>query len=322
MSRHQPSPSRRALVALTAALVHAVGVSVVASGFLLYWGSDALAGAVSAWDDAQIWAQASGDLLKLFGVSSLIWASLYMGWRILSRAPSRPRRVALSRGQVMVETLIVIPVYLLVMLGSMQLALTSIAGLLTTLGAYQAGRAAAIWMPETTSTGNRRSDVTQALAKDKVRVAAASVIAPSVNSGFLSGCSAADSSDTLELKIEALTILPPGLSIAGEVPAVMGNRANLTVYGAFDATSMRTRMSRKLKFAYCALEEPEVTVDGDYIQTRIVFNNHVAMPIVERVFGSWDTVGDRSGYFRQIERTYRVRAQIEPNPISPLQGVL
>ena len=73
----------------------------------------------------------------------------------------------------MTETLIVIPVYILVMLGTMQLSQNMMAGLLTTLSAFEAGRTAAVWIPEAESGRNGVSDD---LVNDKVRIAAATVV--------------------------------------------------------------------------------------------------------------------------------------------------
>lgn len=272
------------------------------------------------------------DGAALLGLSAVIWAVLYLGGKQMMGARRGEEKVArvarLSRGTVMTETLIVIPVYLMVMMGSMQLSQTSIAGLMTTLAAFQAGRTASVWVPEATSG---RNGVDEALVKDKIRVAAAGVIAPVVPANFLSSCSEASNSTTLQNMIK-------GLRAAGHLPLgayantrATGLRRDLNVAQSFDDMSMLFRGVPKLTFAYCATTVSgwEMVSDPDggsssasFIKTTISYKHQASMPFVEVIFGDLETVGQRVGYFSEIKRSYTMPIQMEPNPISPLNGIL
>ena len=308
------------------ALAHAVGTLVVLSA-LAWWSGIMGSQDLSAlWMDAQVRAQSWQDLGGLVVISGLLWSSVALGWHVLARRRHTSLRVVrAARGQVMLETLIILPVYLLVMMGSMQLALTSMAGLLTTLGSYQAGRAAAIWLPEQRISNPRRT-VSEAVVKDKVRVAVVSAVAPVVASGFASGlstCDAADNSTTLTHKIEAME----GALNLGILPSLpggrtSGDRSQLTVGGAFDEGGMKNRIGPKMRFAYCLVDEPAFSFSGDKVTTSIVFNYQMVMPFVELAFGEFRNLHGRSGYYSAIKRSYQVRMQIPPNPVSPLQGAL
>lgn len=277
------------------------------------------------------------DGLTLLAVSGLVWGTLYGGARWMMREgevvtrKGRVVRVARERGTVITETLIIIPVYLSVMLGSMQLAQNAIAGLMTTLAAFQAGRSAAVWVPET------RNGVNDEVIKDKVRSAAAAVVAPVVPVNFNTRCTPANNSPTMQKMLAGMAtaghVNTPDASLA--FARLSGADKYLNVAEGFDNLQMSLRGSAKLRFAYCAVDLEgdvpggsatngyEVVTQGGVamVRTTITYYHQATMPVVARIFGDPKTIGERPGYYKPITRTYTTPLHLEPNPVSPLEGI-
>ena len=300
---------------------HAVACGVCASGLLaLGLGSRATHVALEAWQvGGALRQQLALELLALGALSAIIWAALYWGAAAMfrRRAPAR-RATRLVRGTVLTETLIVIPVYLVTMLGTLQLSQSLIAGLLTTLSAFEAGRTAAVWMPEA-RVG--RNGVDEDVARDKIRLAAAAVIAPAAPGSFNANCDDISQSDSLEH-------LVAGLKGAGHLDdAVMlvqlsqGNGGNLAVWRGFDSLHTLFRGVPKLRAAYCAtsLDDVSYTTEDDVemVNVTISYKHMATMPVVAPIFGEPDSVGSRRGYFSTMTRTYHMPIQTEPNPTEP-----
>lgn len=222
----------------------------------------------------------------------------------------RVRRVRLrpARGTIVVETLIVLPIYLLFVFGLAQLTINSMAGLLATLGSYEAARTLAVWGPEVTEG---RRGVTNELALDKARVAAASVLAPVVPQRLAATCPV---SRTLELHAKALT----SVGNLGEIDLPGVPQTHDSLAAAFDHHSIATRGIPKLRNAYCSVE---VTVDGDEVVPGVQFTARTAyrhvnvVPLVGRLFGERLVPG--VGFVSTYRRAYEGTAQLRPNSIDP-----
>ena len=298
------------VVALTAGLMWVVGISVHDLSMLI--------------GDEQMRAQSGGEMLQLVASSVCCWVLGWASVKMMGRVDSKRevRRVRI-KGQVLLETLIVIPVLLVLILGSVQFALRMTAGLLTTLGAYQAGRAASIWYPETEV--DRRSAVTLDVVKDKAKLAAASSIAPAAPANFAGkGCSDTSASASFEkmqkgmeggIKLDPI----PG-SVAGlKDLKTAGGRSQLVLSHAFDSMSMKGRAVKKLQSAYCNIEVSGPEVDSDrQITTTITYRHQAVVPIAEVLFGEPKTHNGMYGYYSEIVRSYTTRLQIPPNPYDPL----
>src|SRR5690554_1150892 len=123
-----------------------------------------------------------GHVAGHLALSALCWALIYLAGRALLKAarPERSPRLVRAQGAVATETLIVMPVLLLLVFGLAQLAVVNIAGMLANYAAVQAGRAVWVWHPETQPLNDQgaRRGVTEAMVIDHARVQAAAALAP------------------------------------------------------------------------------------------------------------------------------------------------
>jgi hypothetical protein len=245
--------------------------------------------------------------LTLFGITltlGAMWLSTWSLMRRLARRPAPPRVVLRSRGAAMTETVIVVPLYLLMILGLAQLTINYTAGLLASLASYESARTLAVWGPE--AAEGRRS-VTNALALDKARVAAAGVLAPVAH----------------DVSVAACTLRPTILhAIAGIQSA--GNRApqSVSTFGslaeALDGRTLAERGLPKYVAAYCATDidvERGAALPGQPFTLRLEYRHINAMPLVGHVFANRRVPG--LGWVTTIERTYNGTAQIQPNKLDP-----
>lgn len=247
------------------------------------------------------------EVLLHAGISACLWALLFIAWKLLTTASEeKTPRLVRARGTVIVETIIVFPVFLLITLGLVQLALLNTAGFLTTLGAFKAGRVVAIWYPEALEG---RNGVDLALVEEKARLAAASSVAPVAPADFVFSAGDCVASDSLDAKLEALGDLGHDTSPASAYG--QATPENLSLATAFDQSDFATRGQTKLLFAHCATTV-EYVVSGHEVLTRIQYQQQIAMPVVSLVFGEPATVAGRQGFYATIERDHRTTHQIVP----------
>lgn len=303
---------RRCLGWLTTGLGHLLGAAVVfaVSSWLLIptESRDALQ---EAYHHGVVESMTTEILLHA-GLSACFWALLFIGFQLL-RIPTADdaARMVKSRGTVIVETLIVFPVFLLLTMGLMQLALLNTAALLTTLGAFHAGRTAAVWYPEARAP---RLEVDMGTADDKIQMAAAAAVAPAVPSDFIAECN--QNSRTLDARLEALE------DLGHENQPSVRDDATLSLAAAFDGADMSSRGLNKLSFAHCATEvdyEPGGDpADGPApIDVRVVYHHQLAVPFVNSIFGSGDKIAGRTAHYSEIVRTHSTTMQVPPNPELP-----
>lgn len=254
------------------------------------------------------------SLILHAGLSASFWAMLVIAFKLFT-APSEKRsaRLVKARGTVIVETLIVFPVFLLITLGLLQLTILNTAGLLTHLAAFKAGRAVSVWAPE---AHHGRKGVNYTTMNEKARTAAAAALAPVAPSDFVYSC---DQNNSLETMLEALrtvghiTTLNPNVKLHG-------SRSNLSVSRAFDHSNFIIRGQRKLEFAFCAVEvevDPPNPGPATNFNVVVTYRQQMAMPFVEVVFGSFDEVGGRAAFYTTIQRRHATTSQIEPNDSTP-----
>ena len=337
-----------AALGLLRGIVHLLGVStifVLSAAWVLP--GETRAALWSAYDTGALGMIPVEALIHL-GLSVAAWLMLYIGFRLLTSVPeqSTPRLVK-AQGTVIVETIIVLPVLLLLIFGLLQLIVLNTAGLLSTLASYNAARVVAVWGPEAEI---QRNDVDESLVAEKARVAAAAAVAPVAPSDYfmnLSGCN--ESGDTLEHFINGLemdygvgigpiSFGPAGHTQFHNTAPMTGATGNLSVPRGFDTSDFETRGQRKMHFAYCAMTvqlsnaatgEQECSGDlcgevdtptddnEDASGATIAYQQHMAFPIAERVFGSGGTVGGRLAYYSTITRSHTFNSQMEPSDQVP-----
>lgn len=255
------------------------------------------------------------EFLLHAGLSACFWAMLFIGWKLLTLpGQDRPRRLVKARGTVIVETLVVLPVFLFLNVGLIQLTLLNTAGLLTTLGAFKAGRAVALWHPEALAD---RNDVTLDLVREKAHLAAAAAIAPVAPSDFVFNSAQCGNSGSLNSMISAMEAIG---HISDDNPdaALDGMRESRTLSRAFDHANFGIRGQRKLRFAHCAITVDYVVDNSNQqIYTVVEYRQQMAMPFIAHVFGTVDQVAGRQGRYHTLIRDNITYHQIEPNTRTP-----
>lgn len=271
------------------------------------------------------------DLLLHLGLSACIWALCYISYQLI-RARLRTqklRTVKVSRGTALTETLIILPIWMMLSMGIMQLSITSIAGVLTNLATFQAARAAWVWSGEV--AGNR-AGVSYTTMVSKARVAAAMSLAPVAPGDYLHDPYVLLSASLKQARAGMLAQqLPMLVADQGAVaePLVYllemedvagliryGDRANLQLARSLDSTSFRLRSVRKLTWAYHATTVIPASVLGR-AGAVVIYQHQIAMPLVPQVFGVRGNVMGRVGYYRPIVREFDFPAQVPANPKYP-----
>lgn len=261
---------------------HVIGISVVSLVLALPLTGEALVGILQmmvAVPDLR------GPILSRWllhmGVAASIWAFLAILWSLLSSAGTRPgaRGLVRARGVVATETLIVMPVFLLMMLGLVQLSLNNVAGMLGHVAQFNAARTVWVWAPEVAA-----GTISQGELEDRVRLAVAATMTPAAPAN-----------------------LPPraqrGLSVsAGDFESIMtarfqtgvgalatGNANRLSVAQSMDGeTTHQQRVARKFSHAYGSVGSINMTLgsQGQPVGAQMTYYQYQAVPIANRVFGT------------------------------------
>lgn len=265
----------------------------------------------------------STAILLHLGLSASLWALVVIAYHIWRRP--KPRMVhRLSRaGTVLTETLIILPVFLLLSFGMAQLAINNIGGILANVAVYEAARAAWIWQPEV-DVERVNQTISAEDAQNRTRVAAALVMTPVAPGGFFNTMEGDEVLKKNRLAMAASQVPMAGalgleqlLAVAGLPPLQAGTPENLSFTAALDTSSFLRRSLLKFSHAYQATDVTITDADGR-IGADLEFKLHQTMPLVGPIFGEQDTVESRSGYFSTFSRSYSFRAQpYKPNAALP-----
>lgn len=311
------------------ALVHFVGVLTVGALIMVPFLNRATFGAIltsaqSADYLGLIWT----DLAIYLGLAACLWAMVVIVFEVLtSRRNPVQKTLNLERGSVMTETLIILPVFLLLTFGIAQLAVNNVAGLLTNTAAFQSGRTAWLWSSEA-DIGRR--GVNDTMVEELTRVQAAAVLTPVAPGEFIQDTGGGTeefkkmrgilvgsqlpsfSSDTGQAGMDAADVLVNGTYLT----KVSGRDSSFL--RAIDSTSgFRTRAARKFTFAYHATDA-QIVNQGDNVGVRLTYFHHQAFPLVGRIFGEPHTdIGSRPGFYAEITREFTMPKQLEPNKEMP-----
>ncbi|MFU8807360.1 MAG: hypothetical protein ACNA8W_26360, partial [Bradymonadaceae bacterium] len=188
-----------------------------------------------------------------FGLSACVWALLVISFQLF-RERSRGKKLSIihARGTVLTETLIILPVLILLIFGLAQLSVNNMTGVLNRVAAYQAARSVWVWGPE---------GIDDAELRDRARIAVALVMAPVapsdfVNSAGVAGFSFGDGGLSPRANRVRMAMSTRFLSVDG----VIGNfidgpsETNLTFTRALDTGSMGRRGVRKFTHSYISTE--------------------------------------------------------------------
>ncbi len=317
---HQINPGRWARVLLRwliGGTGHLFGVAVI---FCFSWWLLIPAPTRSALRDAYqhgLFHERPTELLIHLGLSACFWILLVITWHLIrSSSQGRTRRIIKARGTVMLETAIVMPVLLFTTLGIIQLTLTNTAGLLTSLAAYNAGRTFAVWYPETDPSNPPnagRMGVDDDMVREKARLAAAAAVAPVAPSDFRHQAAGdCGNSDSLDARLEALQ------AIGHESESGVDGHGNYSLARAFDQSDFAHRGQTKLMAAHCAVTvDYVVNADQHTLHAQVEYKDYVTIPLVGPVFGEYETVGGREGFFSTITRDHETTFQLWHTPEPP-----
>lgn len=287
-----------------------------------------------AWQQQEGLASIGLGIAGHLGLCALVWATLFLSatrMRQLWRANAEPVRLTPKPiGSVLTETLVVLPVALVLIMGIAQLALVNITGTLADLAVIQSARSAWVWMPEATEG---RFNVDRSLVAEKARVQAAAVLAPTASSEFGNFRLGAhpDYTKTFQKTMGAIfgtQIEGGGGSNVGAyararaeqklTPGLNTTPSEFSFFLAFDASKFEDRTARKFYNAW-AHTEVELAETGDRIGVTMTHHYFVLMPLVAGIFGEHKQINGKHGYFLTLERKYTLRKQVKVNAKLPLR---
>lgn len=267
--------------------------------------------------DPQLSEAIAQPLIILFLLNATLWFSCVFSLRFLYASP---RILKKTTGTVTTETLIVLPIFLLFTSGLSQLAINEMAGLLTTVGAYEAGRVIAIWAPE---IGHERFDGEEVKfddVKEHARIAVAKIVTPVArhrlidtkylvnDKGEYEVCKTTPLFDKFAKGMESV-------GIDSQKDLAFGPQNSTWRYSnAFGESSFAARAPVKLKSAYCSIKISDETLSeiptsgnvGKDFTITISYRHHPIFPLVKRIFGT-----------SIITRSYTMRSHLSPNSMLP-----
>lgn len=263
--------------------------------------------------DPQMSSDVVLPLLIIFGLCACFVA---LSWIVLALVKARRTeesvRMRAQRGTIVVETLIVLPVFLLLTFGMAQMAINALAGLMSTLASYEVARTLAVWAPE---EGNR---ATRAQITDRARTVAAGVLAPIVPTGRSGNCTTSGSA--VELLIRGMQY--GGVNTTDAYSEDMGDSFAI----AFDTQTFANRGAAKLRRGYCNTEvtwtgpastSTETSRSGQ-VNARLRYFHPVAMPLVGPIFTTSDTGGTwATPYVTTYDKSYELGTYLTPNTYPP-----
>ncbi len=294
------------LILLTSSLFNLAGTTLIFGLFSSLFLSNSTTETIKQLlFDEQLAYEIYCPLIQLFVGSALVWT---MGVLLIKNFGKQQRKtLKRSTGAIATETLIILPIFFLLTSGLAQLAMNQMAGLLTTVGAYEAGRIVALWGPEIGN--NRFQTVSIADVQERARVAAAAIVTPVARDNIKDGrCEPTQVFDDFAAGMEASGIASQNLADAG-------SQLSISSYAqAFGGSnSFYTRAPKKLRSAYCSVtisdtfqDIPNSGLVGEDFEVTVTYDHAPVFPLVDKIFGT-----------SAIERTYTLRSHIPPNTKIP-----
>lgn len=287
-----------------------------------------------AWAHEAAFSSVTLGLAGHLGLCALVWATfVFLTGRMRHLWSAKPAPLKLSArplGSVLTETLIVLPVALVLIMGIAQLALINIAATLADLAVIQSARSAWVWMPEAVEG---RFNVDRSLVADKARVQAAAVMAPTASSDFGAFRLDADPEYTTTFRKTMGAIYGTQIEGGGgnDVGAYSQTRAEqkltpgketkhseFSFFLAFDTKTFEERSARKFYNSW-AHTDVKIVESSDRIGARMTHHYFVLMPLVSGIFGEYKQINGKNGFFLTIEREYTLRKQVKVNAKLPLR---
>lgn len=288
------------------ALFHLLGVALVFAAMvaLSIGGETALSLAQFVAAESTIQEAITFRVLIHLGLAACLWAMLVILYKLAElrfQEKKTPRLVRLPVGTVITETLIALPVLLLLILGMVQLSLNNMTGILTHVAEFQAARTAWVWVPE------MQEGVSEGEVRERIRISVALVMTPTAPQERVG------ISDRAELTQEIMTArFDTGFNLSW--PPWGNGSQRLSVERALDsAAALTDRASMKFASAYVNTEVRELII-GEEVGADITFYHFQAVPLVGVIFGSpagqTALSGQGNRYFQHYEIEARMPAQL------------
>lgn len=260
-------------------------------------------------------------------LSAATWTLIYLTFSAVMDGRSDGRRVLKkARGTVITETIIILPVLLILILGLSQLVINNLAGMLLNYGSSQAARTVWVWSPETEPIEGGpgpRMGVDDERVQEMARLQVAAAMTPVAPSVFASRREI-DSPEFEQMRAILLASQIPG------APNDAGNIAldraqgfddfeaadSLTFVNALDGSNYAARTVRKFSSAYNAVELEVVREDGQ-VGVEMTYFHQITFPLVGAIFGETGSVEGARGYFMPLRRQIFYSAQVPPNATMP-----
>lgn len=253
------------------------------------------------------------DGLMLWGLGACVWALMFITYRLFEarRQQAKTKTLRLSRGTIMTETAIILPVYFMLSFGLSQLSLNFIAGSLANVAGYMASRSYWVWEGEV-NKNRSGTNVSQADALERAKISGALVMA-AVAPGDFTGASLAGLNGSAQ-KARAMTA-PLGFDSGQLAQILSGISGGLDVgsgsfYKTFDPSSGLVRGALKFTHAYNA-SSVEVLPNGAGV--RFTYQMLQSMPVVGKFFGEYKVMGPNGlamYYWLSIMRDYTFTKQL------------
>ena len=303
-------------------MIHTIGVTFIALLLLLPYVDQHIAeGFVMALENEQFQSFTAAEVAIHIGLSVCTWMLVVITYKLVMLKRRRRKVFKVARGTAITETLIILPVWIMLSMGLLQLSIMNIAGILSNLAVFQAARTVWVW------EGDRGQGVSYMTVMSKARVQAAYALAPVApgdyihNPIFVGNSFKAARAGMLAQQLPLLATdqgnlgYPLAYVVELEDPGGLirtGGTGDLALWRSLDGTTFRTRSVRKFTFAYNA-----TTIIPFMAATRtgclLIYNQQIAMPLAPWVFGERSIVSGRPGYYRRFVRQFNFQGQVPAN---------
>lgn len=274
-----------------------------------------------------------------FGLAGCVWALFVIGFKLVqlrrSEKKQKKRILLSSRGTVLTETLIVIVPFLLLTSGIAQLTQVLVTGILCDLAVFQAARAVFVWAPETTQP-RFESAHGSTIIRDRARTIASMTVAPTAPADYTVGRIPAEGSSDYfrrqrNVMVGAFRLGTPGSNwlwsasnpAAGAwgLDALQSHGEDVTFARAFDSVNFGFRAARKMTQAEWGMWHEFQTIcpqncdtsDGDRAGVHFTYWYNIVLPWFGYIWGDYEVVGMRGGYYSKIERRHTFPSLPMPN---------
>lgn len=249
------------------------------------------------------------------GLATSLWVAFVVLFHQFSKVKEVKTVKLRESGAVLTETIVVLPVMLLIIFGLAQVAVNNIAGMLANVAAYEGARSAWVWAPEI-NEGRGDDTIDASDVDERSKIAAALVMTP-VAPGDYRQWSSGGSTEFENVR-EAIfkgqyPIVGSSIpNIGGLISTGSGLASNneLRFSKALDESTMRMRTLKKFTHSYSAVDTASADVQNEEIVFDLTYYHYQGFPIVGVGFGerlyTTNAPGNRPGYYLKIERRVKL----------------